>query len=556
MGLFSGKTKVVDGFSSVQIYKTNDTNRYTTDLIRTFAKTKDINLTMKSMLLNSFKYNNYATLQRLGFTSKVPIRNETSNLKHAIYEYIKNNIDDNISSVITYLNDDVDLFKIIKYIKDNYTIDSGSIKEINTYKILNVYDDSIEQILYTIKIPAIIINGKKYYIKVKRNKITNEYEPVKDSYDNIYFSCLDDSSQITLNIPNKLYKDYSGIYYCVYEIDTDDSSDTSSCVIYDIDYTNNALNNEYGLILPIKRNGKSLESNNKIIAGINNLSLHIKDFNKLLDDDEVKDIFFTYLDNINGMFSDVIHNNITTYDKIGVQYGDNSIFYDNINGFVGDRLDCDVYINNQKVSRHYELNFTDKAPISMNNIIKLPLYKKYKGLEECMYLIIHSQKKVHLNWYQTDTFRIFTNIALATYSIATQQYYMLSLIALSNTMPEINNPYVKIALTIAVAAMGNIESSATYTESNSIVSLANTAVNVSTSMLQVYSAYEQYKYKRDINNTSREIKKTNKLIDELKKHFIYNPFDAIDATYTLPYTLPYINYNLYDSMCSVSTSSI
>ena len=565
--LFKGQDKTFNGYLGQEILPQDD-DYYRTRLVNAYSICHNPLDVAKKMLFDSIKFTRYFYLKKLGFVSEIPMVVSYVS-KDQILMKIQEEFDESACDVATFKiyynnNESVRDFLDSEYETDSsYTKDFTKTIELPTYyKSSNTID--VDDITTTYRYS---IDGTLYYIRsndddsnsvdydsangiitlIESKSDGSEYpDTTTDSTNTTTYHTLDIDAQIS---------ETKKIASCYCHPDDDGCSyegDAGCCFKYGSEFENS---DEYiGLMIPVKHDGNVVKNKlNKLAT--NNLGVDFSNLEDGSSDETIKDMFVTYMAKKNGIFNDYVSSVANdTMLKIQLQDEYNSLIYTNEYDLNGNRT-LVVKFNNKTIQDHYMDFFNIHIPVPINLIKDLKLRDRYKAIQEILSMIVHSAVVKHLNWYQTDDFNTFVQIGSFAIAVATGPVGIAiwagSQIGMELLNKYVKSPYLRAIIVIAVIVALNWNAITNF-QQTSLVDLTNIGVQITTQLGNAYVEDQTMQEQNDINKYKDETEKANEQINQIKKHMIMHPFEQIDLMFTLPYEIPYINYEMYDTMCSVS----
>jgi len=536
---FDGTDVTINGYSGSPLIN-QDKNFFRQSLVKAMSSNEPVSATTQ-LINKAHNFTNYDIFKALGFNSNVPLVTTYID-KDNLLIYIKQNVDSNVNSIITFKRYFGLNYRTIQYFLDNYTTDTNATKDFKTTTI----DDQVE----IVTCPRIQIDSDYYFIK--DNTVDDNNIFVVNNSDNTSTTLvlLDSNNNETdttkdVSIDISTYPERIVVKY--YHTNDNGDLETRYVFINNFSGSDNSKENQ-GMILNIKHNNSFIDKD-KLIPALNKLGIKVDDIEDQLGSD-IYDSFITYLDTRDGIFKQWIEDNYTDNTKVEINYNGNSLCYcktvkeDTTNG--GLITEETIKFNDNIITDNY---FSNRMLIPFSVINDLPLRNRYKAIQETLTLLVHAEKEKHLSWYQTQDFTTIVTIAPIAIAIATGQaeaipYIMGAIILRASNL----SPRVKLVLEIMLLLAGNYNSTGSTTGTD-ITQQANTAVTITTDLVNAYNI-EYTKHMQRENE--KLINKKNEFINKLNEYAIYNPFDNMNNMFELPYELPYLNFEMYDNMCSVS----
>ena len=535
---FDGTDVTINGYSGSPLIN-QDKNFFRQSLVKAMSNREPVSATIQ-LINKSHNFTNYDIFKALGFNSNVPLVTTYIN-KDNLLAYIKQNIDSNAQEVISFKRYFGLNYRTIQYFLDNYTTDTNATKDFKTTTI----DSQVE----TVTCPRIQIDSDYYFIKDNTVDSNNIFVVNNSDNTSTTLVLLDDNNNetdttkdVTIDIstyPERIVVEYTS---------TDSNGDITTNYVFINNFTgsDNSKENQ-GMILNIKHDNSFIDKD-KLIPALNKLGIKVDDIENQLGSD-IYDSFVTYLDTRDGIFKQWIEDNYTDNTKVEINDNGNSLCYcksvkeDTTGG--GLITEETIKFNDNIITDNY---FSNRMLIPFSAIEDLPLRDRYKAIQETLTLLVHAEKEKHLRWYQTQDFATIVTIAPMVIAMATGQAEAIPFIIGAMIINASNlSPRVKLVLEIALLLAGNYETTGSTT-GTTITQQINTAVTITTDLANTYNQ-ERIQHLQNQQNKLNE--QNNKLVEELQKYAIYNPFDNMNNMFELPYELPYLNFELYDTMCSV-----
>ena len=319
------------------------------------------------------------------------------------------------------------------------------------------------------------------------------------------------------------------------------------------------------LQIQLKNDGKIIKNTQHMKVALNFFGTKQKDFNDILNNDDIVDVFITY----SATWSDPLFKEALEY-IYGTADNPKSVIINNNNTELRYWwLEETIYDDDGNVVGHEILrcaSMNGKALDITKQIYMIPLQSiKYHTLKEFFEIQaknlsfgIFSSQEHTVQWYQTEAFMDLTTAITVGVAVVTQQWYLLGAMAGVYVVEQSNLPdWLKATLEVALIIAGGykqavrnaIIAGGTYTISAMDISMYSLQVaNITvTTYLKVQMKKEQDK----INNKKNELNNLNNQLEEAKNNaYMYNPFQKYDDYWNTMYNAPYDPY----SYVSLSTN--
>jgi len=459
-----------------------------------------------------------------------------------------NDVDDDTTYIAERYDSDTDKtylqFDNIQLNKtDSFTGDgSTDTFDLEDYSIIinsvTINDDDIDSSTYT------LLNSFTTGSKIQFDTAPADQDDIKVDFDYL------DSSNSDLVEIEKVQND--DVLYLV---------DISSDQLTGIDFINKdklqrIIDEIRFLQIQLKNDGSKISNTDHLKIALNFFGTKYKDFNNILDNDNVVDMFITYsakwndqrfsetLEYIYGTADNpksvVIDNNNTRLEYSWLSYTDSNnnttmVRAVSMNGKMLP-VDQQVYmIPVQSIKYHTLMDFFD---IQAQNLV---------------YGVFTSQEHT-IKWYQTEAFQIAVTVAVITYCVVSQQWYMLATAVGSYAVMQSHLPeWLKVVAVAALIVSGG------YAQASANAAAQGAQFTVSASDISMYSfqvanmatsEYFKFEIQQTNKRTKREEDKTRRINDQLNeakdKAFMYNPFKKYDDYWQTMYNDPYDVYSYID----------
>jgi hypothetical protein len=539
------KSETIESVQVIKAYRNSD-NLFMNDFIRNYALSRNIYSTMKNCILHTQQMLNWKLFEKLGIAIKIPLQIHYVQ-KEALISYIKNNIDTNISDVeyFVYSANKNDEIKTKVSNLDGY-VDGTDV----TLKYKEPNGDIIETDLGHFEVDVDGDGVKEKYVFQTYDSGSNTLlSGCSLDGNTLHITLIKDNGNGTTDSDSTykisiMFDDIKYIY--VKYIDTDN---TEHYIYIDDNDIIHTVETDYVLFFQYKNDGSYVNDKAKKIV-FPYFGFSRKDTEDMFNDDNVKDVIFTYCTS----FNDVDFSNFINQIYANIY---NTIIFSN-------GMTTIEYLHKSSVSvvdSNLQYNFPPKEPTVKINGYKYSkddlfligidainyssgLNDKYKQIKKLFSIVGYSETTVKKKWYQTGLFNIaltIASIAMSPYSLGTSLVLFTSSFIVTNIAMQMFGK--ELGFVIGTIASLYIGSKITGTKLSLSSIKPIDVAKYSVKLTELYFKHMSEQVVSKIKEMQEEEKQLEEKISEIKKKSIYQPLDYAQSYYDNIYELPNLYYN-------------